>query len=149
MYRTYQLPRGTPKGWDKAADRRARGLPARYRVKLAAIDRQYNGTVEGEVGPCQERLESLGDVLHMVVGYWGETLTDLDRIMRAIDESRVLYLSRETGRQITDNWVGQVLGQHRRSLSSAFVRAQAACLTSRMGYLEVRPGRRRPEGQWP
>ena len=61
----------------------------------------------------------------------------LDRMIRAIAESRVLYLSRETGRPITDNWVGQVLGQHRRSLSAAFVRAQAACLTSRMGHLGV------------
>ena len=38
-----------------AADRRARGLPALYQGKLAAINRQYYGTVEGEVGPCQER----------------------------------------------------------------------------------------------
>ena len=42
-------PRGTPRGQDKTADRRARGLPGLYRGKLAAIDRQYYGTVEGEV----------------------------------------------------------------------------------------------------
>ena len=102
-----------------------------------AIDRQYHGTVEGEVGSCQDRLESLGELLQVVVGYWGETSTDLDMIIRAIAESMVLYLSRETGRLITDNWVGQVLGQHRRSLLVAFVRAQAACLTSRMGHLGV------------
>ena len=104
---TYQLPWGTPRGRDNAADRRARGLPALYRGKLAAIDRQYYGTVEGEVGPCQERLESLGDLLQTVVGYWGETSTDLDRMIRAIAESRVLYLSRETRRPITDNWVAR------------------------------------------
>ena len=87
----------------------------------------------------------------MVVGYWGETSTDLDMIIRAIAESMVLYLSRETGRLITDNWVGQVLGQHRRSLLVAFVRAQAACLTSRMGHLGVGagPGSRGPGGQRP
>ena len=83
-----------------------------------AIDRQYHGTVEGEVGSCQDRLESLGELLQVVVGYWGETSTDLDIIIRAIAESMVLYLSRETGRLITDNWVGQVLGQHRRSLAA-------------------------------
>ena len=49
----------------------------------------------------------------------------------------MLYLSRESGRPISDNWVGQVLGAHRRSLSAAFVRAQMACLTSRMGHLGV------------
>ena len=122
---------------DKAADRKARTLPALYRAKLVNIDRLYYGTVRGEVGPCQERLESLGDLLQVVVGYWGEVSTDLDRIVRAIAEARVLYLARETGRPITDHWVGQVLGQHRRSLSAAFIRAQMACLTSRMGHLGV------------
>ena len=86
-----------------AADRRASGLPALFRGKLAAIGRQCYGTVlastavlqcsntvVGEVGYCQERLESLGHLLQMVVGYWGETLTDLDRMIRAIAESRVL-----------------------------------------------------------
>ena len=49
----------------------------------------------------------------------------------------MLHLARETGRPITDAWMGQVLGQHRRSLNAAFVRAQSACLVSRMGHLGV------------
>ena len=36
--------------------------------------------------------------------------------------------------------MGQILGQHRGSLSAAFVRAQAACLTSRMGHMGVGAG---------
>ena len=71
----------------------------------------------------------------MVVGYWGEVTTDLDRIIRAVAEARVLHLAREAGRPITDAWMGQVLGQHRRSLNAAFVRAQSACLVSSMGHL--------------
>ena len=130
-------PRGEARSRDKAADRRARGLPALYRAKLTCIDRQYYSTVEGEVGPCQERLESLGDLLQVVVGYWGEVSTDLDRIIRAVAEARVMFLAGETGRPITDAWMGKVLGQHRRSLSAAFVRAQSACLVSRMGHLGV------------
>ena len=90
-------PRGEARSRDKAADRRARGLPALYMAKLTAIDRQYYGTVDGEVGPCQELLESLGDLLQVVVGYWGEVSTDLDRIIRAVAEARVLHLARETG----------------------------------------------------
>ena len=89
------------------------------------------------MGPCQERLESLGELLQVVVGYWSEVSTDLDRIIHAIAEARVLYLAREGGRPITDHWVGQVLGAHHRSLSVAFIRAQMACLTSRMGHLGV------------
>ena len=68
-------------------DRRARGLPASYRGKLRAIDRQYYNTAEGEVGPCQARLESLGDLLQLVVGAFGEASTDLDRMIRGIAES--------------------------------------------------------------
>ena len=133
----FNYPRGEARSRDKAADRKARTLPALYRGKLSNIDRQYYGTVPGEVGPCQERLESMGDLLQVVVGFWGDCSTDLDRIIRAIAEARVLYLSRESGRPVTDHWVGQVLGAHRRFLSAAFIRAQMACLTSRMGHLGV------------
>ena len=133
----FNYPRGEARSRDKAADRKARTLPALYRRKLSNIDRLYYGTVQGEVGPCQERLESLGELLQLVVGFWGEVSVDLDRVIRAVAEARVLYLARESGRPITDNWVGQVLGAHRRSLSAAFIRAQMACLTSRMGHLGV------------
>ena len=81
------------------------------------------------MGPCQARLESLGDLLQIVVGAFGEASTDLDRMIR------VLYLSRQEGRPVTDAWTGQVLGQHRRYFSALFVRCQAACLVSRMGDL--------------
>jgi hypothetical protein len=83
---TFNYPRGP--GWtrsrDKAADRKARALPALYRGKLANIDWLYYNTVQGEVGPCQKRLGRLGDLLQVVVGYWAEVSTDLDRIVRAI-----------------------------------------------------------------
>ena len=70
-----------------------------------------------------------------MVGAFGEASTDLDRMIRGIAESRVLYLSRQEGRPVTDAWTGQVLGQHRRFFSALFVRCQAACLVSRMGHL--------------
>jgi hypothetical protein len=74
-------------------------------------------------------------LLQLVVGFVGDISTDLDRVIRALAESRVLYLSRETGRPVTDMWIGQVLAQTRRVLSCVFVRCQAACLTARMGHL--------------
>ena len=56
-------------------------------------------------------------------------------MIRGIAESRVLYLSRQEGRPVTDAWTGQVLGQHRRYFFALFVRCQAASLVSRMGHL--------------
>ena len=132
---SHNYPRGEARSRDKATDRKARTLPALYRRKLSRIDRQYYGTVPGQVGPCQERLESLGDLLQLVVGSFGDVSTDLDRVIRAIAEARVLFLARQSGRPVTDHWIGQVLGQHRRSMSAAFIKAQAACLVSRMGHL--------------
>ena len=49
-----------------------------------------------------------------MVGAFGDASTDLDRVIKGIAESRVLFLSRKEGQLVTDAWAGQVLGQHRR-----------------------------------
>ena len=59
----------------------------------------------------------------------------MDRLIRALAESRALYLSREAGRPLSDKETGYILGQYRRVLSVTFVRCQAACLVARMGHL--------------
>ena len=123
-------------------DRRARLLPAEYRKKVADVDREYYGTVAGQVGPLQARLEELAgggglkeDLLGLCVGAFGDISTDLDRLIKALAESRALYLSREAGRPLSDNESGHILGQYRRVLSVTFVRSQAACLVARVGHL--------------
>ena len=125
---------------DKAMDRRARQLPAEYRKKVADIDQEYYGTVRGQVGPLQARLEelcggSLQDLLGLCVGAFGDISTDLERLIKALAESRALYLSREAGRPLSDREAGLILGQYRRVLSVCFVRSNAACLVARMGHL--------------
>ena len=130
-----RYPRGLASSRDKAVNRRARLLPAEYRHKLSQIDQAYNGTRQGEVGPCVARFETFGDILELVVGAFGEASADLDRVVTALAESRVLYLSRESGKPVTDGWRSVVLGQHRRYFSVLFVKVQAACLTARLGHL--------------
>ena len=110
-------------------DRRAHLLPADYKKKVADVDREYYGTVPGQVGPLQARLEGLAgggglkeDLLCLCVGVFGDISTDLDRLIRALAESRALYLAREAGRPLSDNESGQILGQYWRVLSVAFVR---------------------------
>ena len=142
-----RYPRGLASSRDKAANRRARALPAEYRLKLSRIDSAYNGTGAGEVGPCVARLETFGEILQLVVGAFGEVSSDMERVIVAMAESRVLYLSRETGKPVTDGWRSLVLGQYRRHFSVLFVKVQAACLLSRVGHLGERgreaAGRRR------
>ena len=89
----------------------------------------------------------MGDILELVVGAFGEASTDLERVIVAMAESRVLYLSRETGRPVTDGWRSVVVGQYRRHFSVLFVKVQAACLSARIGHLGLQAreaaGRRR------
>ena len=130
-----RYPRGEPGSRSKQVDRRARGLPASYKKKLADIDMLYYHTARGVAGPLVQRLESLGELLCLVVGAFGEVSEDLDRIIRAMAESRALYLSRETGMPVSDIRAGWIMGQYRRLLSCLFVRSQASCLLARMGHL--------------
>ena len=83
------------------------------------------------------RLETHGDILELVVGAFGEVSSDLDRVISALAESRVLFLARESGRMVTDGWRSVILGQYRRYFSTLFVKAQAACLTARLGHLGI------------
>ena len=65
-----------------------------------------------------------------MVGAFGEASWELDRVVVQGGrwESRVLYLSRESGKpvRVRDGWRSAVLAQYRR---------QAACLTARLGNL--------------
>ena len=47
-------------------------------------------------------MEGLGSILELVVGAFGEASSDLDRTVTALAESRVLYLSRESGKPMTE-----------------------------------------------
>ena len=116
-------------------ERRARGLPALYRAKLSALDRQYHNIVEGEVGPLQERLESMGPLLRIGVGAFGDTSSDFGRVIRGLAESRALYQARQTGKPVTDAKTGKILGQYPRVFSTLFIWCQAMCLVERMGHL--------------
>ena len=74
-------------------NRRARQLPAEYKLKVKKIDQEFHGSVPGEVGPLQERLESLGELLCICVGAFGDICADLERLICAIADSRALFLS--------------------------------------------------------
>ena len=98
-----RYPRGLASSRDKAVNRRARLSPAEYRHKLSQIDQIYNGTRRGDIGPCVAKFLTFGNMLELVEGAFGEaSADDLDRVVTALAESRVLYLSRESGKPVTD-----------------------------------------------
>ena len=76
-----RYPRGQANSRDKQVNRRARALPAEYRGLLRKLDSAFHDTRPGEVGPCQARFETLGGILELVVGAFGEVSADLDRLI--------------------------------------------------------------------
>ena len=139
---------------EKAMDRRARALPEDYKKKVADINQEYHGTVRGQVGPLQALLEelcggNLKDLLGLCVGAFGDISCDLDRLIRALSESRALFQDREAGRPLSDREAGFILGQYRRVLSVTFVRSNAACLVARMGHLGEAARQCTGGGGWP
>ena len=90
------------------------------------------------------KIRLLGEI-HPVVGYWGDTFTDLDHIIRVIPGSRVLYLLRVVDWPISNNWVDRCCWSSTWSgarLASpvpqhSLCLGQAACLAYRIGHLGV------------
>ena len=130
-----RYPRGN---MSKAVDRRARALPGEYRRTLARLDRQLHGTVEGQAGPLEVRLEELvGDdgLQCFVVGRWGEASQHLHNFVQSLAEARALHLARLTGIPTSAGTLASVIGSYRHILSCSFVRANESCLIARMGHL--------------
>ena len=75
-------------------DRRARVLPADYKSKLTAIDRQCYNIARGVTGPLVLKLEFFGKLLCLVLGAFGEVSEDMERSIKAIAESRGVFIFR-------------------------------------------------------
>ena len=93
-------------------------------------------------------LESFGDLKGLVVGAFGEASEDIHDLINIISKSRLCAQGLALGREGSEAELGVITGQVRRTLSTTAVRAQAACLLSRLGVLgegHVMASRRR---QW-
>ena len=125
-----------PRGVEgRGTDRRAAGLQGLYRRNLAKYDRQFYDTAQGQQGPLVQRLESYGKLWGLVVGPWGEGSKDLHALVKILGEERVSARTRARGWEGGEGELGLVMGQIRRTLSCAFVRAQSLCLLARLGQL--------------
>ena len=120
---------------EKQADRRARELPATYRRPLARLDEQYHGTQAGAAGPLVRHLQSFGELQCYVGGAFGEGSAHLHSLIQSCAEARIQHLIRLTGQQDMERFLGTIVGQYRREISTCIVRAQALCLLSRIGQI--------------
>ena len=85
-----------------------------------------------EMGPVERKLLQYGNLVGLVVGAFGEGSEDLHSLVQSLAESKVNAMGLRRGGQASDEELGIVIGQIRRSLSTTFVRAQAQCLLSRL-----------------
>ena len=116
----------------KAVDRRANLLQGEYRKKARDADSICGERNNGEVGPVERKLLQFGDLVGLVVGAFGEVSEDLHYLIQKLAECKVGSMGLRRGRQATEEELGIVVGQIRRSLSTTCVRAQAQCLISRL-----------------
>ena len=68
----------------------------------------------------------------MVVGQVNEVSVDVHMMLEQMADSRVAVVGRREGRQVSDQEKGVVVGQLRRQLSTAAIRAASLCLLDRM-----------------
>ena len=83
-------------------------------------------------GRVRRKLDQFGDLLGLVVGRFNEVSNDLSNLLESMAESRVRMVARRDGRQLSDHEKGVVVGQLRRQLRTASIRAASNCLLDRM-----------------
>ena len=89
-------------------------------------------------GPVEKRLDEFGDLLGLCYGAWGESSEGVHQLVQTLAESRLKFQGLQRGRPGSEQELGQIVGQDRRRISLAAVKAQVDCLLSKMH--QVGPG---------
>ena len=121
-------------GHRKSVDVRASKLEKEYKDKARHIDQLYSGTTEDPVGPVQQKLESYGRLFGLVVGQLSECSQDLHDLLVRFADEKAANSSCYQGIALSISQKSMILQQYRRRLSVCAIRAQLACLLSRLGH---------------
>ena len=129
--------------WDeRGVDKRAEKIHEEYVEKARRVDRTYCETEPGLVGPVEAKLLSYERVRGLVFGAFGEASQPVHQLIDALATSRVAVarpqrarMGLETQGRVDRTVMGEraiVVGQIRRRLSVAAVRAQCLSLHGRL-----------------
>ena len=122
----------------RGTDRRANGLQQEYRKKAKKVDQEVLGLPVDQRGPVERRLDEFGTVLGLCFGAWGEASEEVHRLVQVLAESRLKFQGLQQGRPGSDQELAVLVGQVRRRLSMAAVKAQVDCLLAKLH--QVGPG---------
>ena len=121
---------------ERAVDKRAEQLQREYEVKARTVDQQYCDVEPGQVGPVEAKLHSLGQVRGVVFGAFGEASRPVHDLVDFIATSRVAVAGPQRGRKGAlrepEGERAIIVGQVRRKLSVAAIRAQCLSLLGRL-----------------
>ena len=132
----------------RTVDKRAGNLIEEYRGKADNMDLLLGEEGQGRV---RRKLDQFGDLLGLVVGRFNEVSNDVNNLIDVMADSRVKMMARREGRQISDKEKGVVVGQLRRQLSTASIRAASNCLlvrTHQCGQGDNMVAKRREVSHW-
>lgn len=112
---------------------RAQRIPGEYRGKADNLDRQFNGTTEGAVGPVQARLGEFGTAIGaLVFGMHGEASPDVHQLARRLAELGGSRFHREMLAASPAHAKGILAFHIRRHLGGAALRASADLILNRL-----------------
>lgn len=73
----------------------------------------------------ERRLDEFVNLIGLCFGAWGEASTDVHNLIQTLAESRLKFQGLQAGRPRIKQELGLIVGQVRRKLSLAAVKAQA------------------------
>ena len=118
----------------RATDRKAQGLTSDYRRKARKIDQDILRTLSEQRGPVERRLDEFGEIQGLCFGAFGEASQDVHDFIQTMAESRLKFQVESEGRPggSSNQELGLIVGQIRRTLSMAAIKAQVECLLGRI-----------------
>ena len=102
-------------------------------MKARHIDQAYSNVSADQCGPVEEKLKSFGDLICLVVGQFGDCSQDLQDLIIRFAEEKVKNVTRSGGAPLPEWKLSLILQKYCRRLSVCSIRAQSACLLSRLG----------------
>ena len=125
---SYHFVGATKRGVEIRGDQ----LPGEYLQKSKRADKDYCGTVEGQMGPVESRLRQYPPLIKLVVGPWGEVSDDTHDLLEKFAQSRVKHQSLLRGKVVSHEEKASIITYLRRQLSICVVRANVECLFARL-----------------
>ena len=132
-------------------DTRASTLQTEYVTKAWQVDQVYGGAQVGQAGRVERELNSYGAIQGLVFGAWGEASKGVHDLVETMADCRVRSQAMVRGRLLGGEEKSVVVGQIRRCLSVATVRANTSCLLDRLqqvGNGVKAANGRREVGEW-